>query len=110
MTDTIRNFDDFKKRVEEALANGEAFLISSAFKDKDGVNKSVFFAGGRIDVSLLNCLVESTNSLVAHVAGIEVKADSLIKENRAGSYEKNEDGSFKLTFKQKPNEEEATPA
>lgn len=95
----IRNPQELADRLAKAIKDGEAFTINATFDSSHGP-RSVFFIGGRIEAPMINGHLESFNAMLKAIRGEVIKGDSIIHQKKNGSYEKNADGSFKLTFNQ----------
>lgn len=106
--DIIKTPEDLAKKLLELIKSGEAFTINATFNSQRGI-QSVFFIGGKLGLAMLNSHAESFNAMLETIRGNAVKADSFIRVKGGASYEKKEDGSFKLTF-EKNDKGEETPA
>lgn len=96
--DTIRSVEDLAKKLLTLLQGKEAFTINVTFNSPRGI-RSVFFIGGKPSVAMLGAHAESFDAMLKTIDGQKVEAESFITQKEKTNYEKNNDGSFKLTFK-----------
>lgn len=104
----IKNTQDLADRLAKAIIKKEAFTINATFTAEDGQTSSVFFVGGKLQTKDIVAHMESLDAMIKTINGHAVPSKSLTREKNGNSYTKNEDGSFKLTFKK--NDQEETPA
>lgn len=101
--DLIRSLEELVKKLLTLKANNEAFTINVTFNSARGI-RSVFFIGGKVNIAMLGAHAESFDAMLKTIDGHKVEAESFITKKQSGEYEKNADGSFKLTFKKNGEE------
>jgi len=99
MNEEIKNIKDLIEKLNSLLEKKEAFTINATFNSERGV-RSVFFIGGKVNLTMLSAHAESFDAMIRTLEGKRVEAESIIKLKDGSTYEKREDGGFKFTFKQ----------
>ncbi len=91
MNNEIRGPEDLAKKIAEAMAKGESFLINATFG-----SGSVFFIGGNVN-NIIKQHAQSVDAMFATFIAPKVNKDD-IKLKRQQEYIRNEDGTCVIKF------------